>query len=62
MKSETSVFTLRTRNGGDTPPVLTSVHARGRLDGLLFEMTLKQVYRNTSNRVLEVVYTFPPAR
>jgi len=28
-------------------------------DGVLFDLTLRQTYRNTSDSVLEVVYTFP---
>jgi Ca-activated chloride channel family protein len=35
------------------------VQAQGRLDAVLFELTLRQTYRNTSSRVLEVLYTFP---
>lgn len=42
-------------------PVLQSVQAEGRLDGLFFEVNVRQVYRNTSPDVLEVVYTFPLA-
>ncbi len=41
------------------PPVLKGVVAEGRLDGVLFELTLRQTYRNASDRLLEVVYTFP---
>lgn len=40
-------------------PVLAGVQASGRLDGVVFELTLRQTYRNSSSRVLEVVYTFP---
>lgn len=40
-------------------PVLTGVQATGRLDGVLFELALRQTYRNRSERTLEVVYTFP---
>src|SRR5262249_54306299 len=40
-------------------PVLTSVHAGGRLDAVLFELTVRQTYQNTSEDVLEVVYSFP---
>ena len=42
-------------------PALQSVHATGRLDGLLFELTVRQTYRNAGKHTLEVVYTFPLA-
>ncbi|MEI6028462.1 MAG: VIT domain-containing protein [Betaproteobacteria bacterium] len=44
---------------GDGEPVLQGVQVRGRLEGLLFSVTLRQAYRNLSHRTLEVVYTFP---
>jgi Ca-activated chloride channel family protein len=44
---------------GDGAPVLQGVQVRGRLEGLLFSVTLRQAYRNLSQRTLEVVYTFP---
>jgi Ca-activated chloride channel family protein len=44
---------------GDDEPVLQGVQVRGRLEGLLFSVTLRQAYRNLSQRTLEVVYTFP---
>ena len=47
------------REAGSPNPVLTGVKADGRLDGVLFELALRQTYRNTSEKVLEVVYTFP---
>ena len=59
MKKETNVFGLVCRTAGAPAPVLAGVRAIGRLDGVLFELTLRQTYRNTSDRVLEVVYTFP---
>lgn len=40
-------------------PVLTGVAATGRLDGVLFALTVRQTYRNTGKQLLEVVYTFP---
>lgn len=40
-------------------PVLLAVQAEGRVDGPLFALTWRQTYRNDSDRVLEVVYTFP---
>ena len=45
--------------GEETGPALQSVKARGRLEGLLLSMTLSQVFRNTTKRNMEVVYTFP---
>ncbi len=44
---------------GEPGPVLGGVNADGRLDGVLFELTLRQTYRNTRQHTLEVVYTFP---
>ena len=52
-------FRLASQTPEDPAPALTAVTAKGRLDGLLFELTLRQHYRNTHNRPLEVVYTFP---
>ncbi|MDR2215424.1 MAG: VIT and VWA domain-containing protein [Nevskiaceae bacterium] len=48
---------LRTIEGERVP--LTGVSATGRLNGLLFELTVEQHYRNTSSHVIETVYTFP---
>ncbi len=56
--NETTAFTLACRDGAE-PPVLRDVAVAGRLAGTLFELTLRQTYRNTGSRVLEVVYTFP---
>ena len=52
-------FTLACRDGHSQPPVLRDVAATGRLSGTLFELTLRQTYRNTGAQLLEVVYTFP---
>lgn len=52
-------FKLACRNAGDPAPVLTNVQAQGHLDATLFELTLRQTYRNTSEQVIEPVYTFP---
>ena len=41
------------------PVPLVRVSASGKLTGLLFEMTVEQHYRNTSNAAIESVYTFP---
>ena len=51
-------FKLNTADG-ESGPVLCGAHAAGRLDGVLFELTLRQTYRNTRQNTLEVVYTFP---
>jgi Ca-activated chloride channel homolog len=59
MKDESRVFGLTSRHRGAEAPVLTGVQASGRLDGVLFELALRQTYRNTGDSVLEVVYTFP---
>jgi Ca-activated chloride channel family protein len=45
--------------GKPSAAVLQGVQASGRLDGLFFELTVRQTYRNTGARNLEVVYTFP---
>jgi len=61
MKIETSAETMRlaSRDSDAPSPVLVGVTAEGRLDGVLFELSVRQTYRNTSDRLLEVVYTFP---
>ena len=58
-ESTEGAFCLRAAADDGVHPVLTGVQAQGRLDGLLFSLTLRQTYRNTSQRTLEVVYTFP---
>jgi Ca-activated chloride channel family protein len=58
-ESTEGAFCLRAAADDGVHPVLASVKAQGRLDGLLFSLTLRQTYRNTSRRTLEVVYTFP---
>lgn len=42
-------------------PILQSVRADGKLDGLLLLMTLRQSFRNESDENMEVIYTFPLA-
>ena len=59
MNEKNKAFGLASCEVGAPAPVLTAVRASGRLDGVLFELTLRQTYRNTSGLVLEVVYTFP---
>ncbi|MCC7463246.1 MAG: VWA domain-containing protein [Gammaproteobacteria bacterium] len=48
---------LRTLDYAIVP--LQRVSATGRLDGLIFELTVEQHYRNTSATTLETVFTFP---
>lgn len=38
---------------------LQGVSAKGRLEGLLFELTVEQRYHNASERNIEAVFTFP---
>lgn len=46
---------------GTEAPVLKSVSANGKLEGLLLSMTLRQSFCNDSDDNMEVVYTFPLA-
>ena len=46
---------------GTEEPVLKSVSANGKLEGLLLSMTLRQSFCNDSDDNMEVVYTFPLA-
>lgn len=41
------------------PPLLERVDVDGRVDGVLFAVTLRQTWRHTGTRPLEVIYTFP---
>lgn len=59
MNDERTQFALTCRDGDAPAPVLVGVQVEGRLDAVLFRLTLRQTYRNTSDRVLEVIYTFP---
>lgn len=60
MYEEAASFTLRCQtDDDDCRPALVGVKAEGRVDGVLFDLVLRQTYRNTSAKVLEVVYTFP---
>ena len=59
MNDERTHFALSCKDSSAPAPVLTNVQAQGRLDAVLFELTLRQTYRNTGDQVLEVVYTFP---
>ena len=56
---ESPAFRLECKCSPDATPVLKRVQASGRLDGVLFELTMRQTYRNTGARPLEVIYTFP---
>lgn len=62
MSEDSPQFTLSCKDSNAPAPVLVDVQAQGRLDAVLFELTLRQTYRNTSSQVLEVVYTFPLPR
>lgn len=59
MFREQQAFALSCRDEDQAPPVLAGVQAVGRLDGVLFELTLRQTYRNAGRKNLEVIYTFP---
>lgn len=59
MFREQQAFALLRRDEDQAPPVLAGVQAVGRLDGVLFELTLRQTYRNAGRKNLEVIYTFP---
>ena len=59
MNEDSPQFALSCKDRDGPAPVLVGVQAQGRLDAVLFELTLRQTYRNTSSQVLEVVYTFP---
>jgi Ca-activated chloride channel homolog len=41
------------------PVALVGVNAKGKVTGLLFELTVEQRYRNTTASNIEAVYTFP---
>ncbi|MEB3223238.1 MAG: VIT and VWA domain-containing protein, partial [Candidatus Sericytochromatia bacterium] len=55
----TATPTLRAASGATM--TLRAVEAHGVLDGLLFELTLRQRYVNPTPQVAEVTYTFPLA-
>ncbi|MEK8029259.1 VIT domain-containing protein [Ideonella sp. DXS29W] len=58
MSHPDSLIGLRHREGQATP-VLQHVTMNARLEGLLLDATVRQRYRNTTDKTLEVVYTFP---
>ncbi len=59
MNDELKTFGLVCCQVGAPSPVLVGVSAVGRLDGVLFDLRLRQTYRNDSRQTLELVYTFP---
>lgn len=59
MTNDNPEFALTSVGSQAARPVLTGAAASGRLDGVLFALTVRQTYRNTGNQSLEVVYTFP---
>lgn len=59
MDDETQTFALTSCTEDDADPVLCSVHGEGRLDGLMFALTMRYTYRNYSEHTLEVICTFP---
>jgi len=59
MNDERPHFVLKCKDSNAPTPVLSGVQAFGRLDAVMFDLTLRQTYRNTSDKVLEVIYTFP---
>ncbi|MDA1073517.1 MAG: VIT and VWA domain-containing protein [Proteobacteria bacterium] len=59
MYKEPAFCVLKSRDAFAPSPVLKDVQCHGRLDAVLFELTLRQTYCNESDQVLEVIYTFP---
>ncbi|MCK6370566.1 MAG: VIT and VWA domain-containing protein [Gammaproteobacteria bacterium] len=51
------IAVLKSKAGAAVP--LQGVSARGQLTGLLFELTVEQVYENESTQNIEAVFTFP---
>lgn len=60
MKSNDKQIGLWTRDA-DTEFGLVSAHVSGRLNGLIAQIKVRQVYRNWTNKNLECTYTFPLA-
>ncbi len=48
-------------SSGNKKLVLQSVSATGAANGLLLDMSIRQHYKNNTNKTLEVVYSFPMA-
>jgi Ca-activated chloride channel homolog len=59
MNAESEVLIPERANEFAPANVLTQVSATGRLNGLLFELTVEQHYRNPGSANIEAVYTFP---
>lgn len=59
MNTETAVLDTPAGEPANLDSVLTQVSASGRLNGLLFELTVEQRYRNPGSTNIEAVYTFP---
>jgi Ca-activated chloride channel homolog len=59
MNAEVEVPIQERANEFAPASVLTRVSATGRLNGLLFELTVEQHYRNPGSTNIEAVYTFP---
>jgi hypothetical protein len=55
MYDERTQFALACRDSDAPAPVLVDVQAEGRLDAILFGLTLRQTYRNPRDRVQEVI-------
>jgi len=59
MNEPTQHFALTSVDSEAPLPTLRDVSVTGRLDGLLFDWTLRQTYQNTGDQPLELIYTFP---
>lgn len=59
MNHEPSASFVLTAQDDQPPPLLERVDVDGRVDGILLTTTLRQTWRHTGPRPLEVVYTFP---
>lgn len=59
MNEQPRHFELSSRDPAVPHPVLVGMQAQGRLDAVLFELTLRQTYRNAGDEGMEVIYTFP---
>jgi Ca-activated chloride channel family protein len=53
--------TIGMKSSSGETVALKAVDITGRVEGLLFEKTVNQRYRNDSGKTLEIVYTFPLA-
>ena len=55
--SAVAAAVLKSKGGKEVP--LRGVSASGRLNGLLFELTVEQTFENAGKKNIEAVYTFP---